>query len=500
MRYTKAVLCVLALLLCALPFCGALADGTAIAGRSTGEAVFYAYPQTGVTLTFTQEKGTVISTGGIRSTVYGGYDISWYPTTQPYAAQTTALTGRSVSIQLTRGIAYTVRVTPHALDKLKSRDAYLGLPGTYERWATPSEWLLTGSAGCLTGYTPYTAVTATPAPTVIPWYYATATPKPTVIPWYFATATPVPTVVPWYFATATPKPTAAPWYFTTSSPVTATIYVFYRLPDGKLISYSTETLAPGAHVITSKLNGSYFTPVSGTYQVVTVSNDGVASPPSVTFYYQYNSSGAMVLPTPAPSPTPTPTPAPVAVPVEIVYKQSDGTLLYRETCTLAEGVHMISYDNRFDIYPWLRFLGPTAYHVVVSPDGSVSASTLTFYFALSDGLSSMPITIADTPSPTPAFNEAATNQEARIGAEKIYPRPQPGKGKNTFNYEAVGQKVTVHSKARSLQNDGSWWVCISANLRCWGQNYVIDHEWIKTTYLNPNSYDFDAVPLDPQYQ
>ena len=57
----------------------------------------------------------------------------------------------------------------------------------------------------------------------------------------------------------------------------------------------------------------------------------------------------------------------------------------------------------------------------------------------------------------------------------------------------------MHSKALSLANDDSWWVCISANLKCWGTTYVIDHEWIKTTYLNPLSYDLDAVPLDPNY-
>ena len=516
MKSTKAVRFVLAaLLIGALTLCFALADGTSISGRASGEVVFYVYTQSGSKLTFTQDKGTVISTGGMRNTIYGGYDITWYPTSQPYAAQTVQLPGRSADVQLNRGVAYTVRVTPWTLERLKTRDAYLGLPGKYERWSSPSEWSLSGSAGCLTGFAPYGAPAATPtptpAPTAVPWYYYSQPATATPVPWYYysqpATATPVPwyyysqpataTPVPWYYvpaATATP----VPWYYSQpAADATATVYVFYRQPDGKLITYSTEKLAPGSHTVTSKLNGSYFTPIGSTTRSVYVSASGVATPASITFYYQYNGGSMLNLFTPVPTAAPTPVPASAAV--EILYKQTDGALLYRETRMLSEGTHMISYDNLFEAYPWITFLGPAAYNVTVYSNGTASASSLTFYFTVSAGYHPQPVLTTPTPTPAPLYDESATDQEALIGASKIYPRPKPGKGKNTFNYEAIGQKVTVHSKARSLQNDGSWWVCISANLRCWGQDYVIDHEWIKTTYLNPNSYDLDAVPMDPQY-
>ena len=491
MNSTKAIriLCA-ALLIWALLLCGALADGADIEGTATREVEFYVYTQSGTSLTFTQEKGTVYSSGGMRSTIYGGYDITWYPTGQPYAARTESLTGRSASIALNRGVSYTVRVTPFTLDRLKTRDAYLGFPGTYERWAVPSEWTLTGSNGCLVSSVPFGAA-ATPTPT--PWRYIRATATPT--PWTYIRATATPT--PWTYIRATATPT--PWTYSrvTATPapsgVTAQVYVFYRQPDGKLITYSTETLAPGTHMITSRLNVSYYTPLNETYQFVTVSQNGVAQPGSVTFYYTYNSGN------PFATPAPTPAPTPVSAQVEILYKKTDGALLYSETRQLTVGTHMITYDNRFEQYPWLVFCGPASYHVTVYANGQASVGALTFYFTVTDGYAIPPVFVTPSPTPIPALNEALTDQQAVIGAEKIFPRPKPGKGKNTFNYEAIGQKVTVHSKALSLTNDGSWWVCISANLNCWGEGYVIDHEWIKSNYLSPTSFDLDAVPLDPEY-
>ena len=465
MKSTKAIrlLCA-ALLTCALLLCAALADGTAMEGTASQPVEFYVYAPSAATLTFTQEKGTLYSTAGMRNTVYGGYEITWYPWGQPAASRSVAFTGRTASVALARGTHYTVRVTPYSMDQLQARDAYLGYPGAYSRWITPSEWALTGDGGCQVSAAPLTPATATPNPYAYSWY--TTTPNPYAYTWY----------------TATPRPEAS-----------ATVYVFYRLTDGSLITYSSEKLAPGTHLITGKLSGSYFTPVSSNYQTVTVSAAGVADPPSVTFYYQYN-SGAYATAVP----TPTPTPQPGAA-VEIRYKQTDGTELYRETRQLTQGTYMISYDNRFDYITWLTFCGPASYNVTVFADGSVSVPVVTFYFAPRTGAVAAPIYITPSPAPVPQYDESLTDQEAVIGAAKIYPRPQPGKGKNTFNYEAAGQKVTVHSKALSLQNDGSWWVCISGNLKCWGTTYVIDHEWIKTTYLNPRSYDLDAVPLDPAY-
>ena len=500
MKSTKAVrLLLAALLICLLLSGTALAASTVIEGDAEQAVEFYVYPSAAATLTFTQEKGTLDTTAGMRRTVYGGYDITWYPSAQPAAARTVTMTGRTAAISLSRNTYYTVRVVPHTLDKLQSRDAYLGYPGSYQRWVTPSEWSLTGANNCQLSWTPLGyAPTATPNPYAYLWQTPTPTTNPYAYLWWTPSPTPNPYAYLWATATPTPNPYAYLWQTATPAPQpAATVYIFYRQADGSLITYSTEKLTPGTHLITGKLNGSYFTPISSNYQVVTVSAAGVADPPSVTFYYQYNSgSGAYTV---RPTATPTPTPIP-SVAVQICYKQTDGVELYRETRMLAPGTHMITYDHRFDYISWLSFLGPASYNVTVYPNGTVSAETITFYFSSMAGYS-MPVYTALTPSPTPIpqINESLTDQEAIIGAEKIYPRPQPGKGKNTFNYEAVGQKVIVHSKAKSLQNDGSWWVCISAQLKCWGTTYVIDHEWIKTTYLNPRSYDLNTVPLDPNY-
>ena len=345
MKNTKAIrpLCAL-LLICALLLCAALADGAAPEGNANETAEFYVYAPAAATLTFTQEKGTIYSTMGMRNTVYGGYTVTWYPTSQPTASRSVTFTGRTASISLSRGVYYTVRVTPYTMDQLQARDAYLGYPGSYNRWITPSEWALTNAGGCQIMAAAPVSATATPSPNPYAYLWYTATPTPYIYSWY----------------TATPQPKAQ-----------ATVYVFYRLADGSLITYTSEKLAPGAHLITGKLNGSYFTPISTNYQVVTVSNEGVASPSSVTFYYQYNSGGASV--TAAPTATPTPTPLPTAL-VNVVYKQLDGTELYRETRQLTQGTHMISYDNRFDYITWLTFCGPANYNVTVYSNGPVSAS------------------------------------------------------------------------------------------------------------------------------
>ncbi len=648
MKSTKAILLVCAaLILCLLN--AALADGETITGRSAETVEFYVYASGNTTLTFSQTKGTLATTTGLKQSAYGGFDITWYPSYQPSAAQTVPLTGKTAAVKLSRGVYYTVRVAPQSMAALTARDAYLGLPGSYARWQTPASWTVGGVSGVRMSRTPLAGMaTATPQPTAVPaakvtvynrlssgslissrtetlapgthvlsgglssayftpvgntyqtvtvysngtpsrssvtFYYqlrsaATATPKPTAAP----TATPATATVYVYYrltngslitysteqltpgthvitgklngayftpvgntyetvtvynngqasrtsvtfyyqygsalATATPKPTAAPTPVPTAvpTPVTATITVYYRLTDGSLITYNTETLTPGTHVISSKLNAGYFTPVGNSYQSVVVYSNGAVSQSSVTFYYTYKTVTAAptAIPTPIPTPIPTAVPAPAMASLLVQYKQSDGTLLYQETRLLGEGVHMIAYDNRFDNAYWLRFAGPTSYNVTVS-NGVASVSSIVFYFAPADeepfgdpdfyhppfetpAPQSTPVpTIAPVPTLIPIDNEALTDQLATIGTDKIYPRPEPGRGKNTFNYEAIGQIVTVHSKALSLQNDGSWWVCISANLRCWGQDYVIDHQWIKVTYLNQRSFDLDAVPLNPNY-
>lgn len=488
----KALKCILLALLTLCILMSAQADGTGITGSANETVEFYVYAQSGTSLTFSQDKGTILRSVGGKANLYGGFDISWYPTGQSYAAQTASLDKASASIRLSGGGYYTVRVSPWTMERLKSRDSYLGYPGVYTGWQTPAQWSLTNAGGAQVSTTPlYSYATATP----LPWWYApTATPTPW---WYAPAATPTPW---WYAPTATP----VPWWYATATPqpsVKAKIYVYYRLTDGSLITYKTQELTPGTHYITNDLNGSYFKLVGQSYQVVTVSASGVASSPSVTFYFQYNSMGGVS------APTPTPTPAPTAVPrsaaVRVYYKLLGGATLSYETRVLYPGLYQISYDSRYSGIPGLTFVGPAVYQVSVNDQGVASVSDLTFYFNQQAVATTTPIPFyyyTATPAPYSLLNEAATNQTAIIGAQKIFPRPQPGKGKNTFNYEAAGQKVTVHSKAKSLQNDGTWWICFSGTLKCWGETYEIDHMWIRVDYFNQKSFDLDRLPVDPQYQ
>ncbi|MBQ7519280.1 MAG: hypothetical protein IJU12_03105, partial [Clostridia bacterium] len=468
MKYLKLIL-LAALLLCLLT--AAQADGTGISGSANQTAEFYVYAQSATSLTFSQDKGSILRSVGSKTSLYGGFDISWYPTGQPYAGQTATLDKASASIRLNGGGYYTVQVIPWSMERLKARDSYLGYPGAYTGWQTPAQWSLTNAGGARVSTAPlYTPATATP----VPWWYA---PTSTPVPWWYApTSTPTPW---WYAPTATPTPwwyrptnTPTPWWYATATPqpsVKARIYVYYRLTDGSLITYKTQELTPGTHYIANDLNGSYFILASQPYQTVTVSASGVPSSPSVTFYFQYNSSGGAAVP------TPTPTPAPTAVPrsaaVRIYYKLLSGATLSYETRVLYTGQHQISYDSRYSGIPGLTFVGPAVYQVSVSDQGVASVRELTFYFNQQAVATATPIPFyyyTATPAPYSLLNEAATNQTAIIGAQKIFPRPQPGKGKNTFNYEAAGQKVTVHSKAKSLQNDNTWWICFSGTLKCWG--------------------------------
>ena len=475
MKYTKAFAALLlALLLCA---CAALADGTGtgIGGQADQITEFTVYAQANTRLVFSQDRGMVQRSTGLRSSIYGGYTITWYPTYQPAQAKTASLqTAENVTVPLTRYTSYTVRVEPMTLYALTARDAYLGLPGSYEKWITPAKWTLASADNCQIGAAP----TATPVPYA--YYHPTATPAP----YYFN-----PTATPNYYF----SPTAAPQ-------PTATVYVYYRLTNGSLITFDMQSLAPGVHTINAKLNGSYFVPVGSTSQNVTVYSNGQASQTSVTFYYQYN-SGGIFQPTAVPTATPSPTPQPTAVPqpaaVTVTYKLTDGTVLSTETRLLAEGAYLIAYDGRYDGLSWLQFIGPSSYQITAFGNGHASSESVTFFF----GSTAAAPTALPTATPTPAlqWDESATNQSALIGAAKIFPRPEPGKGKNTFNYEAEGQRVTVHSKAKSLKGDNNWWVCISGNLRCWGTDYVIDHEWIRVDYLNRWSFDIDKVPVDPRY-
>ena len=261
--------------------------------------------------------------------------------------------------------------------------------------------------------------------------------------------------VTFYYTKSTPA-TATP------VPVTATIPVFYRTVDGDLLSQETRTLAAGTQTVYSNYRNSNYLISGNNYYNVTVYADGTTSVSSLTFYY---------------TKAPTPTPKPATAIITVFCRSTDGTVLNQEARTLSEGTSTVK--NTFKKYGY-KLDGADSYTVTVSKDGTATPDSITFYFAPRD--------------------PSDTDQEAIIGSDKIYPRPGPNKGKNEYWYAAQGQTITVHTKALSQKGDGTWWVCFSGELRCWGNTYEFDHMWIACTYLNPQSYDLDALPIDPEYQ
>lgn len=464
-----------------LSLTGAAADTSSpianISGSADAKMEFYVYAQADTTLVISQDKGILRRQNGMRNTVYGAYDITYGNPGQPTYVQRAALEKGSVSLNLARGNYYRITVTPYTMDRLTQRDAYLGYPGSYSSWQSAPSWSVTSADSCQLSLYPMGA-----------------------------TAAPVITAVP-------------------AQQAKATVYVYYRLLDGSLITYETQTLSPGTHVITSKVNGSYFSLIGSPYQAVTVNAFGKAEPESITFYFQSGSSYPVSTPVPTATPTPVPTPTPTRVPtaaLRIEYRLTTGILLTSEVRSLTPGLHTITYDDRFSDVPSLSFAGPMMHYVTVYSNGTLSDSTVVFYFALQQAayvtpeptpwyitpapwyayITATPWVIPSTPTPLPNDRswEKETDQKAIIGAQKIFPRPYPGKGKNEFNYESPGTEITVHSKALSLQNDGNWWVCISGTVRDGGKLYDLDHVWIRVDYLNQKSFDINKVPVDPDYR
>jgi len=464
-----------AVLICLLLLAAALADGASpavsIQGTAGQYAEFYVFAQTDTTLVISQDRSVLQRQSGLRNAAYAGFDIAYYNVNQPGFGSTATLEGASVTLRLARNTYYKVTLTPYTMERMTARDTYLGYPGSYERWLTPAKWSVTSADGCRLSTAP---MTATAAPAYIPGY-----------PY-----TPASTYVPQ----------------TTASP-SVTIPVYYLLANGTQLSQETVTLAPGTHYVFSKFTHPYFTLIGSPYQAVTVYANGQASQSSVTFYFQFNAGQSTPLPTATPTPVPTSTPSPVpqTAMVPVYYLLADGSTIGYEVRVLQPGNHVIWYDNRYAGMSSLRLTSPSIQYVTVYANGTAYPASVTFTFSSGGGNAALlpfystaaPL-VYYTSTPVPR-SEAETDQEAIIGAAKIFPRPKPGKGKNEFNYASAGQKVTVHSKALSLQNDGTWWVCISGTVTDYGKPYTLDHVWIRVDYLNQRSFDLDKVPLDPEY-
>lgn len=257
-----------------------------------------------------------------------------------------------------------------------------------------------------------------------------------------------------------PVTTPAPTYYYYRS---ATVPVYYRDLNTNAVLYSeNRTLSYGSHTVTPVYQPKGYLPLGNTSVNVTVDQNGAAQPASVTFYYITAA---------------TPTPEPKRATISVDYRLPDNTLLRQDSKTLTAGTHTIKNEMKTGAY---LLMGPSSYTVTVSADGVPSVNTVTFYFTVNESWSS-------------------TDMTAVIGADLIYPRPGPNSGKNEYNYAAKGQTVYVHSRALSQKGDGKWWVCISGDIRCWGNTYTLDHVWIGNDYLDPNSYELFDLPIDPNY-
>ena len=176
-----------------LSLTGAAADTSSpianISGSADAKMEFYVYAQADTTLVISQDKGILRRQNGMRNTVYGAYDITYGNPGQPAYVQRAALEKGSVSLNLARGNYYRITVTPYTMDRLTQRDAYLGYPGSYSSWQSAPSWSVTSADSCQLSLYPMGA-----------------------------TAAPVITAVP-------------------AQQAKATVYVYYRLLDGSLITY-----------------------------------------------------------------------------------------------------------------------------------------------------------------------------------------------------------------------------------------------------------------------
>lgn len=184
--------------------------------------------------------------------------------------------------------------------------------------------------------------------------------------------------------------------------------------------------------------------------------------------------------------SPQPLPPVVSKPafIEIYYMTPEDELLSSEFQTLSAGTYI--FTSKYGAAAYFEdgqytLAGPETCEVTISDDGTATPNPVIFRYAWRK----------DQPQ--------GADQTAVIEAQKIYPRPGPGVGKNAYNYEVPGQTVTVHAKGKSSPTAQTWWVCFSGDLHCEGTVYHIDHEWIAADYLDPASFDLNALPVDTSY-
>ena len=250
-------------------------------------------------------------------------------------------------------------------------------------------------------------------------------------------------------------------------PVSIRVEILYVCNDETLAS-SEKALNPGRNTVYSEyqtltLGNASYKLLGSDKRMVTVFSNGTYSPDPVVFFFEKT--------TPDVSPSAT---------IWIDYVCEDGTRLTGTEQTFNPGTYIIIPDFTKTTINGAEYnlVGNRQYTLIVGSDGTPNVTEIVFIYHKTVSGSSL-------------------DQTAVICKSPIYPRPGPGIGKNEYNYEVLGQTVTVHSRATS---GSKWWICFSGDLRCEGKVFSIDHMWISESYLDENSYDLFSLPIDPQYQ
>ena len=245
----------------------------------------------------------------------------------------------------------------------------------------------------------------------------------------------------------------------------------YQTLDGTHLWANGEYHASGTFSVFPTKSFDQYEFVSQSASSVKV-NNGVASPATVTFYYKAKQ----------------PSYSNNTVWVSINYYGNDGIWLSGSDKEFSPGTYTILPDFQETTYnnSIYKITGNQWYSLTVNTNGSANSTHFEFYYDKQTAGNNQPL-------------KTNLDQTAVICKSPIFPRPGPNTGKNEYNYEVLGQTVTVHSKAKGQNGSSKWWICFSGELRCEGRVFSIDHQWISESYLDENSYDLYSLPLDPNY-
>ncbi len=191
--------------------------------------------------------------------------------------------------------------------------------------------------------------------------------------------------------------------------VTAAVPVNYLDAQGGTLYQDQLVLPAGSHTVIANMG---YVPegytLQGTGRVsVTVSQNGAATPTSVTFVFQ------------AP---------PVQAYVPVYYQDTDGRTLFEETVPLSQGVNIVTANTSLAPAGYV-LEGEASVSVMVDAAGTARPSSVTFFFQAPAVPTKAPVTLAPvTPPPkvTPEpVTEAPVTQTPITPPPKVTPEPAP---------------------------------------------------------------------------